>query len=316
MLHMKTTLRIGTRGSELALKQTEMAIEAIKAHNPQVEAEIVIIKTDGDTHTDIPLCKVNKTAGTQDKGVFVAAIERALAAGEIDCAVHSLKDMPGQPDPAFEISAVLPREDIWDALILKKGADTAHLTLGTASVRREQLIRTYWSGTAKTVSIRGNVHTRLRKLIESDELDGIVLARAGLNRLGLTGDSITIDGTTLSVVDMSKDSFMPALCQGAIAIETRKGDTATRALIAPANDHDTELCVRAERAFLAMLQADCSVPVAGYATLNGDFMMMRTIYFMPNGMPVRVTHRGETDKPEEVAAGAYAKLQAAISPDK
>lgn len=316
MLHMKTTLRIGTRGSELALKQTEMAIEAIKAHNPQVEAEIVIIKTDGDTHTDIPLCKVNKTAGTQDKGVFVAAIERALAAGEIDCAVHSLKDMPGQPDPAFEISAVLPREDIWDALILKKGADTAHLTLGTASVRREHLIRTYWSGTAKTVSIRGNVHTRLRKLIESDELDGIVLARAGLNRLGLTGDSITIDGTTLSVVDMSKDSFMPALCQGAIAIETRKGDTATRALIAPANDHDTELCVRAERAFLAMLQADCSVPVAGYATLNGDFMMMRAIYFMPNGMPVRVTHRGETDKPEEVAAGAYAKLQAAISPDK
>lgn len=316
MLHMKTTLRIGTRGSELALKQTEMAIEAIKAHNPQVEAEIVIIKTDGDTHTDIPLCKVNKTAGTQDKGVFVAAIERSLAAGEIDCAVHSLKDMPGQPDPAFEISAVLPREDIWDALILKKGADTAHLTLGTASVRREQLIRTYWSGTAKTVSIRGNVHTRLRKLIESDELDGIVLARAGLNRLGLTGDSITIDGTTLSVVDMSKDSFMPALCQGAIAIETRKGDSATRALIAPANDHDTELCVRAERAFLAMLQADCSVPVAGYATLNGDFMMMRAIYFMPNGMPVRVTHRGETDKPEEVAAGAYAKLQAAISPDK
>ncbi|MBR7109086.1 MAG: hydroxymethylbilane synthase, partial [Akkermansia sp.] len=259
---------------------------------------------------------VNKTAGTQDKGVFVAAIERSLAAGEIDCAVHSLKDMPGQPDPAFEISAVLPREDIWDALILKKGADTAHLTLGTASVRREQLIRTYWSGTAKTVSIRGNVHTRLRKLIESNELDGIVLARAGLNRLGLTGDSITIDGTTLSVVDMSKDSFMPALCQGAIAIETRKGDSATRALIAPANDHDTELCVRAERAFLAMLQADCSVPVAGYATLNGDFMMMRAIYFMPNGMPVRVTHRGETDKPEEVAAGAYAKLQAAISPDK
>ena len=159
------------------------------------------------------------------------------------------------------------------------------------------------------------MQTRLRKLIESDELDGIVLARAGLNRLGLTGDSITMDGTTLSVVDMSKDSFMPALCQGAIAIETRKNDTATRAIIAPINDRDTELCVRAERAFLNMLNADCSVPVAGYATLNGDFMMMRAIYFMPNGMPVRVTHRGETDDPEGVAAGAYAKLQAAISPD-
>lgn len=316
MLHMKTTLRIGTRGSELALKQTELALAAIKAHNPQVEAEIVIIKTDGDERTDIPLCKVNKAAGTQDKGVFVAAIERALASGEIDCAVHSLKDMPGQPDPAFEITAVLPREDIWDALILKKGADMSHLTLGTSSVRRVQLIRTYWSGTAKAVSIRGNVHTRLRKLVESDELDGIVLARAGLNRLGLTGDSICIDGTPLSVVDMSKDSFMPALCQGAIAIETRRDDAETHALVAPVNDRDTELCVRAERAFLSMLNADCSVPVAGYATLNGDFMMMRAIYFMPNGMPVRVTHRGETDHPEEVAAGAYAKLQAAISPDK
>lgn len=312
---MKTTLKIGTRGSELALKQTELTIAAIKAHNPGIETEIVIIRTDGDERTDIPLCCVNKAAGTQDKGVFVAAIERALAAGEIDCAVHSLKDMPGQPDPAFEITAVLPRENIWDALILKKGANMSHLTLGTSSVRRAQLIRTYWSGTAKSVSIRGNVQTRLRKLIESDELDGIVLARAGLNRLGLTGDSITMDGTTLSVVDMSKDSFMPALCQGAIAIETRKDDTATHAIIAPINDRDTELCVRAERAFLNMLNADCSVPVAGYATLNGDFMMMRAIYFMPNGMPVRVTHRGETEDPEGVAAGAYAKLQAAIAPD-
>ena len=315
MEHMKNTLRIGTRGSELALKQTELTIAALKAQHPQLETEIVIIHTDGDERTDIPLCCVNKAAGTQDKGVFVAAIERALAEGRIDCAVHSLKDMPGQPDPAFEISAVLPREDIWDALILKKGADLNHLTLGTSSVRRTQLIRTYWSGTAKAVSIRGNVQTRLRKLIESDELDGIILARAGLNRLGLTGDSIDFNGATLSVVDMSKDSFMPALCQGAIAIETRKDDEETRALIVGINDRDTELCVRAERAFLAMLNADCSVPVAGYATLNGDFMMMRAIYFMPNGMPVRVTHRGETDKPEEVAAGAFAKLQAAISPD-
>ena len=315
MVRMKSTLRIGTRGSELALKQTELVIAAIKAQHPQLETEVIVIHTDGDERTDIPLCCVNKAAGTQDKGVFVAAIERALAEGRIDCAVHSLKDMPGQPDSAFEISAVLPREDIWDALILKKGADMSRLTLGTSSVRRTQLIRTYWSGTAKAVSIRGNVQTRLRKLLETPELDGIVLARAGLNRLGLTGDSISIDGTTLSVVDMSKDSFMPALCQGAIAVETRKNDEVTRELIAGINDKDTELCVRAERAFLAMLNADCSVPVAGYATLNGDFMMMRAIYFMPNGMPVRVTHRGETDKPEEVAAGAYAKLQAAISPD-
>lgn len=313
MIHMKRTLKIGTRGSELALRQTQLAIEAIKALNPETETEVVVIHTDGDARTDIPLCRVNKATGAQDKGVFVAAIEQALAAGEIDCAVHSLKDMPGQADEQFDIAAVLPREDIWDALVLKKGADLSRLTLGTSSVRRAQLIRTYWSGTAKAVSIRGNVQTRLKKLIESDELDGIVLARAGLNRLGLTGDSITVDGTTLSVVDMSKDSFMPALCQGAIALEIRRDDAETRALIAPVNDPETELCVRVERAFLSMLNADCSVPVAGYATLNGDFMMMRAIYFMPNGMPIRVTHRGETSDPEGVAAGAFAKLQAAMS---
>ncbi len=305
---MNKTIRVGTRGSELALKQAQLAIEAMKAHTPGLEAEIVIIHTDGDAHTDIPLCSVNKTAGTQDKGVFVASLERALANGEIDCAVHSLKDMPGQLAEDFELAAILPREDIWDALILKPGANMQHLTLGTSSVRREQMIRTYWSGTAQTVSIRGNVATRLRKLVESPELDGIVLARAGLNRLGYTGDSITVGDTVLSVVDMSRDSFMPALCQGAIAIEIRKGDERMQAITAPANDPETALCTRVERAFLAALQADCSVPVAGYATCNGDFMMMRAIYFMPNGMPVRITHRGPSDAPEAVAAGAYAKL--------
>lgn len=305
---MSQTIRIGTRGSELALKQTELAIAAMKTKTPDLQTEIVIIHTDGDAHTEIPLCRVNKTAGTQDKGVFVAAIERALAAGEIDCAVHSLKDMPGQMAEGFELAAVLPREEIWDALILKAGADMEHLTLGTSSVRREQLVRTFWSGTATTKSIRGNVSTRLRKLINSPELDGIILARAGLNRLGYTGDSLTIDGTTLSIVDMGKDSFMPALCQGAVALEIRKNDDATRRVVAPVNDSETSLCVRAERAFLAALHADCSVPVAGYATCNGDFMMFRAIYFMPNGMPVRITHKGPSDNPEAVAAGAYEKL--------
>lgn len=308
MQGMSKTIRIGTRGSELALRQTELAIEAMKAKTPGLEAEVVIIRTDGDERTDIPLCQVNKAAGTQDKGVFVAAIERALAAGEIDCAVHSLKDMPGQADDNFELAAVLPREEIWDALVLKKGANLSRLTLGTSSVRRTQMVRTYWSGTAQTVSIRGNVTTRLRKLIASPELDGIVLARAGLNRLGYCGDSLTLDGTELSIVDMGKDSFMPALCQGAIALEIRREDAATRALVAPVNDTETSLCVRAERAFLAALKADCSVPVAGYATCNGDFMMFRAIYFMPNGMPVRITHRDPADNPEAVAAGAYDKL--------
>lgn len=305
---MNRTLKIGTRCSELALRQTELAIEALKAKTPGLKTEIVAIATDGDKHVDIPLCAVNQAAGTQDKGVFIAAIEKALAAGEIDCAVHSLKDMPGKLDDRFELSAILPREDIWDVVVLKAGADRRHLRLGTSSVRRANLVRTYWSGTASTESIRGNISTRLRKLIASPTLDGIVLARAGLNRLGFEGDSFEFEGTLLFVVDMSKDSFMPALCQGAIAIETRKGDGEAKALVAPANDKESELCIRAERAFLAALGADCSVPVAGYATLNQDFMMFRALYFTPTGMPIRITHRGSATDPEQVGLDAYAKL--------
>ena len=183
------------------------------------------------------------------------------------------------------------------------------LTIGTSSVRRANLIRNYWSGTAKSISIRGNVATRLQKLIDTPELDAIVLARAGLNRLGYTSDTIEINGTRLHVVEMAKDSFMPAFCQGAIAIEIRKGDTATKALVSPANDPASELTVRAERAFLAELQADCSVPVGGYATCNRDLMMFRAIYYTPNGMPIRITHRGSSSAPEQVGHEACAMLK-------
>lgn len=302
-------LRIGSRSSELALCQTELAIAAITTATPGTNTEIIPINTAGDMRTDIPLCKVNKATQTQDKGVFIAALEEALAAGRIDCAVHSLKDMPGTLDERFEIAAILPRESIWDVLVIKEGANMEHLTIGTSSVRRTNLIRNYWSGTAKTVSIRGNVATRLQKLIDTPEMDAIVLARAGLNRLGYTGSIIDINGTRLHVVEMAKDSFMPAFCQGAIAIEIRKGDTATKALVAPANDPASELTVRAERAFLAELQADCSVPVGGYATCNRDLMMFRAIYYTPNGMPIRITHRGSSSTPEQVGREACAMLK-------
>lgn len=303
------TLRIGSRSSELALRQTELAIAAITAATPGTETKIIPIRTAGDMRTDIPLCKVNKATQTQDKGVFIAALEEALADGQIDCAVHSLKDMPGTLDERFEIAAILPRETIWDALVIKEGANMEHLTIGTSSVRRANLIRNYWSGTAQSVSIRGNVATRLQKLIDTPEMDAIVLARAGLNRLGYTSDTIEINGTCLHVVEMDKDSFMPAFCQGAIAIEIRKGDTATKALISPANDISGELTIRAERAFLAELKADCSVPVGGYATCNRDLMMFRAIYYTPNGMPIRITHRGSSSTPEQVGREACAMLK-------
>lgn len=309
---MSRTIRIGTRGSELALKQAQLAIAALKAQTQDLEIEVVIIRTDGDARTDIPLCEVNKAAATQDKGVFVAAIEQALADGRIDCAVHSLKDMPGKMDKRFEIAAVLPREDIRDALILKNGADMNNLVLGTSSVRRIQMANTFWCGSARTLNIRGNVHTRLSKLVNSAEMNGIILARAGLNRLGFTGDSLTIDGTQLSIVNLDKDSFMPALCQGAVALEIRRDDAELRAIVALANDEETSSCVRAERAFLAELNADCSVPVAGYASISGSLMTFRAIYYPPDGSPRHVTAQGNPDTPEQVGRDACAHLIASL----
>ena len=304
-----SSLRIGTRSSELAMRQTELAIAAMTAATPTLTAEIIPITTAGDARTDIPLCKVNKATQTQDKGVFIAALEEALAEGRIDCAVHSLKDMPGTLDERFEIAAILPRETIWDVLVIKEGANMERLTIGTSSVRRANLIRNYWSGTANTVSIRGNVATRLQKLVDTPEMDAIVLAKAGLNRLGYNQPTIDINGTRLHVIEMAKDSFMPAFCQGAIAIEIRKGDEATKALVAPANDEASAATVRAERAFLADLQADCSVPVGGYATSNRDLMMFRAIYYTADGMPIRITHRGPSSEPERIGREACAMLK-------
>lgn len=306
---MQSPLRIGTRGSELALRQAHLFIDALRAAAPDVEVEIVVIQTAGDRRTDIPLCHVNRATGTADKGVFIAAIEEALAAGEIDCAVHSCKDMPGVLDARMELAAVLPREEIADTLVIKPGADMQAPTIGTSSVRRACLAGAFWGGRARTVNLRGNVSTRLRKLVQSDEMDAILLARAGLNRLGHAGQSsVEVDGVRLSLAELSCDSFMPALCQGAIVVEVRRDDPATRDLVRRVNHEESELTIRAERAFLAALKADCSVPVAGYASLNGRGLMLRVIYFAADGTPIRLTLKGDAAHPEQLGEQAAAKL--------
>lgn len=306
---MKQHLIIGTRGSELALAQTRLAIEAISRSCPGFSCEVRKIHTAGDARTDLPLNRVNAATNTADKGVFIAAIEEALAAGEIDCAVHSLKDMPGTLDPRFEIAAVLPREVIADTLVLKPGADVRHLVIGTGSVRRARFAEAYWGGSARCVPIRGNVHTRLRKLAESSEMTATLLARAGLNRLGMTGSCLEVEGQRFCTVDLSPDAFMPALGQGAVALEIRKGDEEARRLVAPANDEETACCVAAERAFLDALKADCSVPVGGYAALMKKTLVLRALYFTESGQPIRLTQRGPADKPQQVGLDAWKQLQ-------
>lgn len=314
---MHAPLRIGTRGSELALRQTQIFIDALHETMPDLPTETVIIQTAGDQRTDLPLCRVNRATGTADKGVFVATIEEALARGEIDCAVHSCKDMPGVLDERMALAAVLPREDVGEALVVRPGACMHSPTIGTASVRRVHLAQAFWSGRARTINLRGNVQTRLRKLVETPGLDAILLARAGLNRLGYAGrNSVEVQGTVLSIVDLSCDAFMPALCQGAIVVETRRDDAAVYEIVRRVNHAPSELTIRAERAFLAALEADCSVPVAGYASLNGRCMMLRVIYFMPDGLPVRLTLKGDIDHPETLGREAAERLASWRSPNQ
>ncbi len=304
---MTSPLIIGTRGSELALRQAHMAVDALLAVHGSLEHEIRIIRTAGDAHTDIPLAEVNHRSGTQDKGVFIAALEDVLANGEIDCAVHSLKDMPGTLDARFEIAAFLPRASMEDVLLVKPGADMDNLLVGTSSARRARLVQCYWGGKARTVSIRGNVATRIRKLVESDEMGGIILARAGLERLGYPRDGFEANGMQLVAVDLSLNSFMPALGQGAIAVEIRKGDEAIRRLISAVNDAATATCVRCERAFLDALKADCSIPVGGYATVESGQLLLRAIYF-DGEQAISITQVGDVTDPEGVGCAAFEQL--------
>ncbi|MBR1982410.1 MAG: hydroxymethylbilane synthase [Akkermansia sp.] len=300
-------LRIGTRGSELALAQTHQAIAALKAANPGLECEIRIISTAGDQRTDIPLHQVNAATNTGDKGVFIAAIEEALAAGEVDCAVHSLKDMPGVLDSRFDLTAVLPREAIQDVLVMKTDADESRLVIATGSVRRSHLVHTHWNGSARTVPVRGNVATRLRKMVENPEVSATLLARAGLNRLGYPGDAFEVNGTPVRVVGLPVQEFPPALGQGAIALECRRDDATAQAMVRKVNHEATFRCISCERAFLNLLQADCSVPVGGYAEENTDGSL--TLHVVHYSDATHCTRLSETGMiPGQVAAALHRRL--------
>lgn len=305
-------IRIGTRGSELALAQAKLAAAALTSAHPGLTYELCIISTAGDQRTDIPLHQVNTATGTGDKGVFIATIEEALARGEIDCAVHSLKDMPGVLDARFSLAAVLPREEIQDVLVVKPGSDWKHLTIATGSVRRAHLVRSFFGRETRTVPVRGNVATRLRKLAENPETDATLLARAGLNRLGYTGNFITVGETTMAVESLPVESFPPALGQGAIALETRRDDAVFEKLVAAVNDEPTSRCIRCERRFLHLLQADCSVPVGGFASAapHGE-LTLRICYYADADHGITVVGSGHD--PEQVAEATHRELLARLA---
>jgi hydroxymethylbilane synthase len=249
---MTRTIRVGTRGSDLALAQTGLLIKSLEDANPGVAFERVIISTRGDRDQSSPLARVGY-------GVFVSELESALSGDEVDIAVHSLKDMPSELGEEFEIAAVPYREDPRDVLISRSGAPMAELPkgarIGTGSARRKSLLLDRRPD-FKVEQLRGNVPTRLAKLDAKNGPDAIVLAAAGLKRLGLQ-DRVT--------EYLACHDFVSAVGQGALAIEVRAGDEATAVLVRPLQHDGTRSEVDAERAFLATIEGGCSAPVSAHA---------------------------------------------------
>ncbi len=259
-----TPIRIGTRGSPLALAQArETRSRLMAAHKlEESQFEIVVISTTGDRITDRPLADIG------GKGLFTKEIEDALFAGSIDLAVHSMKDMPAIVPEGLAFAAVLPREDARDAFISASAATLLHLpqgaVLGSSSVRRNaQALRL--RPDLKSIQFRGNVETRLRKLNEG-VADATFLAVAGLNRLGLSHHISAI---------MEMDQMLPAVAQGAIGIEINHSNKKARQLVEAIHHKQTGIAIQCERAFLATLEGSCRTPIAGHATVEGTSVSFR-----------------------------------------
>ncbi len=267
-------LRIGTRGSPMALWQTALVRDRLVAAHPDLMApgavEIVTIRTTGDRVQDRRLAEIG------GKGLFTKEIDQALIDGHIDLAVHSLKDVETWLPERLEIACVLARDDPRDAFLSEKAPCLTALAqgarIGTASLRRQaQLLR--HRGDLRIVPIRGNVNTRMRKLADG-EVDAIVLALCGLQRLGQAGSATEI---------LSREIMLPAVGQGALAVECRAADEVLRHLLAPLHDPGSAACVGAERAMLAALDGSCRTPIAGLAELDGDRLTLEGLLLTPDG---------------------------------
>ena len=256
---MGPTLTIGTRGSKLALWQAEWVRDRIVQLHPSCRVTLQIIKTRGDKIQDVPLARVG------GKGLFVKEIEEALIQGRVDLAVHSMKDMPAELPAQLCIGPVPEREDPADVLISRQDRELDALSygarVGTGSLRRAAQLKHRRPDLA-IVPLRGNLDTRLRKLEDPDQaLDAIILAAAGMRRLGLAA-RIT--------QRLEPQVVLPAVAQGVLCLEMRRNDPFTAALLAPLDHGPTRIAVRAERAFLRRLEGGCQVPIAGHATVADD----------------------------------------------
>lgn len=291
-------LRIGTRGSRLALVQSGWIKDRIEARYPDVRVSLIQIKTEGDKILDSPLGNIG------GKGLFVKEIEEALLRKEVDVAVHSMKDVPAELPDGLEISVFPEREDPRDALVSPDSKPLRDLpggaAVGTGSLRRSaQLL--HMRPDIRVVPMRGNVDTRLRKL-ESGNLQAIILAAAGLNRLGLSNRISHF---------LAPDEMLPAIGQGALGLEQRLEDQRVKNFLGFLNHGETEATVRAERAFLKTLGGGCQVPVACHGRLDGDSLILDGLVAELDGSRlIRDQTRGSKESPEEIGVRLAEKLLA------
>ncbi len=298
-------LRLGTRGSPLALWQAHAVRDAlVKAHGWETEAvSVEVIRTTGDAITDRALA----LAG--GKGLFTKELEEALLDRRIDLAVHSAKDMATTLPDGLHIVGYLPRADVRDALILREGSSLADLKqgakVGTASLRREAQLRRLRPDLRVSL-LRGNVQRRLEKVM-SGEFDATLLALAGLTRLGLADKASAI---------LDVDNFLPAVGQGAVAIETRFGDIAVDVQIAPVTSQNTGLALRVERAFLREMDGSCRTPIAGLAEVFGDEIRFRGVVLATDGTAYyEIVRHGPSNRALELGLNTGRELRAMVPPE-
>jgi hydroxymethylbilane synthase len=282
---------LGTRGSDLARAQTAMVEQALRSTHAGLEIEVKIIRTSGDERAGVsPIVPVDRRAGR--KGMFTREIEQVLFSCGIDVAVHSAKDLPSDSDPRGTIAAVLPRAAVGDVLVVKNDPPQR---IGTSSVRRQHQLRAKWPD-VEVVDLRGNVPTRLRKLRENAELDAIMLARAGLDRLGLAAEC--------HLHNCAVNDFVPAGGQGIIALQIRSDDSSAAELLRKIDDEPTHRCLRVEREFLRLLQGDCDSPVGVHAQAGSVFAQV----FTESGAMKSAALPWKNETPEEIAAMLFGAI--------
>jgi len=291
-----TTIKIGTRGSALALVQANWVKDKLSKQFPDLTIELEIIQTKGDKILDVPLANVG------GKGLFVKEIEEAVLDGRAHLAVHSIKDVPAEFPEGLGIVAVAEREDFRDVLVSRDGLKLDELPsgarIGTSSLRRRaQLLNR--RPDLKIESIRGNVETRLSKIV-TENLDGVILAAAGLNRLGLA-HKIT--------QHLEPGVMLPAIGQGALGLETRMDDKAVLDIISFLDHRDTAVCVKAERAFLERLEGGCHVPIAALGVLKKDRLQLTGLVADPDGRKcLRDRLEAEPEEAEDLGKSLADKL--------